>query len=98
MKDFIIENKKKREDRDALILVTSSILLTFFFFFIDEGYYNLKWMTDIFNWLFFLIYFAIFLFGQFIIYSLLPQKIIGIGKIVFSVALWIVIALTFFIV
>jgi hypothetical protein len=97
MKSLIIENKMKREDRNALILVTSSILLTLFLFFIDEGYYNFKWMTDIFNWFFFLIYFAVFLFGQFIIYNLLPQKIIGIGRIAFSVLSGVVIGLAFII-
>jgi hypothetical protein len=95
MKDLIIENKKKREDRDAIILVAGSILLTLFFFFIDEGYYNFKWMSDIFNWFLFLIYFAILLFGQFIIYNLLPQNIFGIGRIVFSVLSGPVIGLTF---
>ena len=98
MKNLTIENKRKREDRDALILVTSSILLTMFFFFIDEGYYNFKWMADIFNWFLFLIYSIVFLFAQFITYNLLPQKIIGIGRIAFSVLSGTVIALTFLIV
>jgi hypothetical protein len=97
MKNLIIENKKKREDRNALILVTSSMILTLLLFFIDEGYYNFKWMTDIFNWLLFLIYFFFFLFCQVITYNLLPQKIIGVDKITFSVLLGIGIGLTFLI-
>ncbi|CAM3596928.1 hypothetical protein [Flavobacterium saliperosum] len=62
---------KKRAFQLAVI---NSFLISQFLFFIDEGNYNFRWMTNMGNWLIFLIYLAL-------ITGILFLINVGLGKI-----------------
>lgn len=42
------------------ISITSAVLVTLMLFYIDEGFYDLRWMKDIGNWIVFIIYVSMF--------------------------------------
>jgi hypothetical protein len=46
------------KNKPLLFAAINSFLITQFLFFIDEGYYDLQWMSSIGNWLLFVVYFA----------------------------------------
>ena len=62
---------KLNQEKSAYILFASALLISFFLFFIDEGNYNLGWMTNPGNWLVFLIYLGLLFGTQLIIAWLL---------------------------
>jgi hypothetical protein len=47
-----------------LVSILVSIGVTLFLFYIDEGYYDLRWMKDARNWLWFVVYAGSFVAGQ----------------------------------
>jgi len=54
-------------------------------FFIDEGYYNFNWMTNIGNWIAFIIYVSAIFLGQLLFSKLLLKNYHGLGKTLISV-------------
>lgn len=76
--------------------VILGFLMTQFMFYIDEGYYDLRWMLSIGNWLAFLVYFGVIsliFFGIMLVASkfsttktaIFTGTILGIGLILFIV-------------
>lgn len=55
------------------IMLTTSFIVTFFLFFIDEGYYDLRWMKSVGNWIMFFIY-AGFAFSAQFLFSLISPR------------------------
>jgi len=62
-----------RQPSAGLTAIISAVLLTFFLFFIDEGYYDLRWMAEWSNWVFFLIYTFVLAFCQWIVAWLIAK-------------------------
>ena len=61
------------------ISISSALLISLMLFYIDEGYYDLRWMTDIGNWIVFVVYFSvialIYTLGLSFIRALAPKLI-----------------------
>ena len=45
-----------KANRAPILLLISAISITFFLFYIDEGYYDLRWMNNLGNWIVFCLY------------------------------------------
>jgi hypothetical protein len=65
----------------------TSVSLTLILFFIDEGYYNFKWMTNVGNWLMFVVYAGGIFLLQIIADQLLFRKLSTQMRVALSVLL-----------
>ena len=62
---------------NLIVFGLSSLLLTVFLFYIDEGYYSMRWMLAIENWIPFLGYCAGFLIGLSIAHDIIRNIVPG---------------------
>ena len=49
-------------------------LIVFFLFYIDEGFYDLRWMSDSGNWVVFFLYWMAMVLGEFVVAFFLPAN------------------------
>lgn len=75
---------KTKNNHEVLILGVSAFLITMFLGFIDEGYYDFRWMTDIWNWVILGIYGVAIFFFQLLFAKLFLARFSGNGKLVVS--------------
>ncbi|MCB0601144.1 MAG: hypothetical protein KDC28_07950 [Saprospiraceae bacterium] len=68
-------NTSTNPDKHLHIFLTTALLITFFLFFIDEGNFNLSWMSDGGNWFVFAIYIGLLFAVQLGLSWLLSQLI-----------------------
>jgi hypothetical protein len=74
-------------DRSILIMFLSALVVTLFLFYIDEGFYNLNWMTDLGNWVAFGIYISLIFCSQFVVYQLFSWYKVSKRKLGWSIVM-----------
>tara|TARA_R110000850_G_scaffold76408_6_gene165950 strand:- start:771 stop:1079 length:309 start_codon:yes stop_codon:yes gene_type:complete len=75
----------KSQDRSFLIFLLSALSIAFVFGYIDEGYYDLRWMKSIGNWIALGVYALMMLIGQLVFFHVVLSRYSGKGKMALSV-------------
>ena len=79
-----VKKNNSHTEKDFNILWIIAASFTFVLFFIDEGYYDLRWMKNFGNWLFFVLYATFIFLIEFALYTLLFKKLARDNRIVAS--------------
>lgn len=74
-------------NKPIITYLLTSVGLTLILFFIDEGYYNFNWMTNVGNWLMFVVYVGGIFLLQIIADQLLFKKLSTQLRVALSVLL-----------
>jgi len=69
------QKKARTTHRELSYFTISAVIVTFLLFFIDEGYYDLRWMKNIGNWIMFIVYTLAALLGQLFFALVLFRKL-----------------------
>lgn len=74
----------KPREKTTLLFAGVALLITFIFGYTDEGYYDLRWMNNLGNWIVLGIYALAMLIGQLVFFHILLKKYKGAGKTAIS--------------
>ena len=74
----------KTQNRSFLVFLSSALGIAFLFGFIDEGYYDLRWMNNIGNWIALGMYALMMLLGQLLFFHAIFSRYSGRGKMAMS--------------
>ena len=95
MTSYSLEDIDKKEVFTIPLIIAA--VATFTLFFIDEGYYDLRWMLNLGNWIAFIIYTIALLFGQVIANVVILRNYKGNSKIAWSAFIGVPLGVAFLI-
>lgn len=75
----------KRQNRSFLVFLITALSIAFIFGYVDEGYYDLRWMKSIGNWIALGAYAFMMLIGQLLFFNVFLSRYSGKGKMAISV-------------
>lgn len=77
----------RSESKPTFIFLYVALAIVFVMGYVDEGYYDLRWMQNIGNWIVLGVYALLMWLGQLFFYHIILKKYNGAGKLALSAIL-----------